>query len=169
MENILVYYVDEKAPTFTMKKLTGGIIAVIVVVSLIVLAGLLVLVSVCIYRCFLFYFFFSLLPLKCILVIKHFLLFQFFLARRQKAQYSKAQVGSPLLHYPNCGISLKEASFFNTFPSLLAGQRDGDHVLKILMMSHVLESDTGTCPMLMHRPVVTLHVTLSYWGNSVTC
>ncbi|KAK9964116.1 hypothetical protein ABG768_005315 [Culter alburnus] len=58
MENILVYYVDEKAPTFTMKKLTGGIIAVIVVVSLIVLAGLLVL---------------------------------FFLARRQKAQYSKAQ------------------------------------------------------------------------------
>lgn len=58
MENILVYYVDEKAPTFTMKKLTGGIIAVIVVVSLIVLAGLLVLVSVCIYRCFLFYFFF---------------------------------------------------------------------------------------------------------------
>ncbi|XP_051772592.1 epithelial cell adhesion molecule [Ctenopharyngodon idella] len=58
MENILVYYVDEKAPTFTMQKLTGGIIAVIVVVSLIVLAGLLVL---------------------------------FFIARRQKAQYSKAQ------------------------------------------------------------------------------
>lgn len=49
MENILVYYVDEKAPTFTMQKLTGGIIAVIVVVSLIVLAGLLVLVSVCVY------------------------------------------------------------------------------------------------------------------------
>ncbi|XP_067277506.1 epithelial cell adhesion molecule [Pseudorasbora parva] len=58
MENILVYYVDDKAPTFTMQKLTGGIIAVIVVVSLIVLAGLLVL---------------------------------FLLARRQKAQYSKAQ------------------------------------------------------------------------------
>ncbi|XP_048061577.1 epithelial cell adhesion molecule [Megalobrama amblycephala] len=58
METILVYYVDETAPTFTMQKLTGGIIAVIVVVSLIVLAGLLVL---------------------------------FFLARRQKAQYSKAQ------------------------------------------------------------------------------
>ncbi|XP_016134083.1 epithelial cell adhesion molecule [Sinocyclocheilus grahami] len=58
MENILVYYVDEVAPTFTMQKLTGGIIAVIVVVSLIVIAGLLVL---------------------------------FFLARRQKAQYSKAQ------------------------------------------------------------------------------
>ncbi|KAG1935915.1 epithelial cell adhesion molecule [Pimephales promelas] len=58
MEDILVYYVDEKAPTFTMQKLTGGIIAVIVVVSLIVLAGLLVL---------------------------------YFLARRQKAQYRKAQ------------------------------------------------------------------------------
>lgn len=41
-----MYYVDEKAPTITMQKLTGGIIAVIVVVSLIVLAGLLVLVSV---------------------------------------------------------------------------------------------------------------------------
>lgn len=60
MENILVYYVDEKAPTFTMKKLTGGIIAVIVVVSLIVLAGLLVLVSVCVYiGAFYFIFFFS--------------------------------------------------------------------------------------------------------------
>lgn len=45
MENILVYYVDEKAPTFTMKKLTGGVIAVIVVVILVVLIGLLVLVS----------------------------------------------------------------------------------------------------------------------------
>ncbi|XP_026134927.1 epithelial cell adhesion molecule isoform X2 [Carassius auratus] len=58
MDQILVYYVDEVAPTFTMQKLTGGIIAVIVVVSLIVIAGFLVL---------------------------------FFLARRQKAQYSKAQ------------------------------------------------------------------------------
>lgn len=45
MENILVYYVDEVAPTFTMQRLTGGIIAVIVVVSLIVIAGLLVVVS----------------------------------------------------------------------------------------------------------------------------
>ncbi|XP_073690760.1 epithelial cell adhesion molecule-like [Garra rufa] len=44
MENILVYYVDEKAPTFTMQRLTAGIIALIVVVSLIVLAGVLVLV-----------------------------------------------------------------------------------------------------------------------------
>lgn len=45
MENILVYYVDEKPPTFTMKNLTGGIIAVIVVVVLAVVAGILVLVS----------------------------------------------------------------------------------------------------------------------------
>ncbi len=45
MEDILVYYVDETPPTFTMQKLTGGIIAVIVVVSLIVIAGLLVVVS----------------------------------------------------------------------------------------------------------------------------
>ncbi|KAJ8365377.1 hypothetical protein SKAU_G00142080 [Synaphobranchus kaupii] len=42
-ENILVYYVDEKAPTFTMKRLTGGVIAVIVVVVLAVIAGLVVL------------------------------------------------------------------------------------------------------------------------------
>lgn len=45
MENILVYYVDEDPPTFTMKHLSGGIIAVIVVVVLAVVAGLLVLVS----------------------------------------------------------------------------------------------------------------------------
>lgn len=43
LENILVYYVDEKAATFTMKNLSGGIIAVIVVVVLAVVAGLLVL------------------------------------------------------------------------------------------------------------------------------
>ncbi|XP_031732019.1 epithelial cell adhesion molecule [Anarrhichthys ocellatus] len=43
MENILVYYVDEENPTFTMKHLSGGIIAVIVVVVLAVIAGLLVL------------------------------------------------------------------------------------------------------------------------------
>lgn len=41
MENILVYYVDEEAPTFTMKALTGGVIAVIVVVVLTVVIGLL--------------------------------------------------------------------------------------------------------------------------------
>ncbi|XP_050982707.1 epithelial cell adhesion molecule-like [Labeo rohita] len=43
MENILVYYVDDKAPTFTMQRLTAGIIAFFVVVSLIVLIGVLVL------------------------------------------------------------------------------------------------------------------------------
>lgn len=43
LNNILVYYVDEEAPTFTMKNLTGGIIAVIVVVVLAVVAGLLIL------------------------------------------------------------------------------------------------------------------------------
>lgn len=47
MENILVFYVDEEPPTFTMKHLSGGIIAVIVVVVLAVVAGLLVLVSSC--------------------------------------------------------------------------------------------------------------------------
>ncbi|KAM9318941.1 epithelial cell adhesion molecule [Pholidichthys leucotaenia] len=41
MEKILVYYLDEEKPTFTMKHLTGGIIAVIVVVSVLVVAGLL--------------------------------------------------------------------------------------------------------------------------------
>lgn len=41
MEKIIVYYVDEEAPTMTMKHLTGGIIAVIVVVVLAVIAGLL--------------------------------------------------------------------------------------------------------------------------------
>lgn len=43
MEDIVVYYVDEEAPTITMKNLTGGIIAVIVVVVLAVVAGLLAL------------------------------------------------------------------------------------------------------------------------------
>ncbi|XP_056903570.1 LOW QUALITY PROTEIN: tumor-associated calcium signal transducer 2-like [Takifugu flavidus] len=43
MENILVYYVDEEAPTFTMKNLSGGIIAVIVVVVLAVVIGLVLL------------------------------------------------------------------------------------------------------------------------------
>ncbi|XP_041867066.1 epithelial cell adhesion molecule [Melanotaenia boesemani] len=43
MEDILVYYVDEKAPTFTMKNLSGGIVAVIVVVVLLVVAGLVIL------------------------------------------------------------------------------------------------------------------------------
>ncbi|KAM9804021.1 epithelial cell adhesion molecule [Neosynchiropus ocellatus] len=43
MEKIMVYYVDEEPATFTMKHLTGGIIAVIVVVVLAVVAGLLAL------------------------------------------------------------------------------------------------------------------------------
>lgn len=43
MEKIVVYYVDEKGPEFTMKHLTGGIIAVIVVVIVAVIAGLLAL------------------------------------------------------------------------------------------------------------------------------
>jgi len=43
IDSIVVYYVDEEAPTFTMKHLPGGIIAVIVVVVLAVVAGLLVL------------------------------------------------------------------------------------------------------------------------------
>jgi len=45
MENILVYYVDEEPPTFTMKNLPGGIVAVIVVVVVVVVVGLLLLVS----------------------------------------------------------------------------------------------------------------------------
>lgn len=45
MEKVVVYYVDEEAPTFTMKNLSGGIIAVIVVVVLLVVLGLVALVS----------------------------------------------------------------------------------------------------------------------------
>lgn len=44
IEKILVYYVDAKPPTFTMKYLSGGIIAVIVVVVLAVVIGLLAVV-----------------------------------------------------------------------------------------------------------------------------
>lgn len=46
MEKIVIYYVDEKGPEFSMRHLTGGVIAVIVVVIVAVIAGLLVLVSV---------------------------------------------------------------------------------------------------------------------------
>ncbi|KAK1171041.1 tumor-associated calcium signal transducer 2-like [Acipenser oxyrinchus oxyrinchus] len=42
-ENILVYYVDAEPPTFTMKRLTAGVVAVIVVVVLAIVAGLVVL------------------------------------------------------------------------------------------------------------------------------
>lgn len=41
----LIYYVDEKAPEFSMQGLKAGIIAVIVVVVLAVIAGIVVLVS----------------------------------------------------------------------------------------------------------------------------
>jgi hypothetical protein len=40
-----IYYVDEKAPEFSMKGLTAGIIAVIVVVTVAIIAGIVVLVS----------------------------------------------------------------------------------------------------------------------------
>ncbi|XP_021500168.1 epithelial cell adhesion molecule [Meriones unguiculatus] len=40
----LIYYVDEKAPEFSMQGLTAGIIAVIVVVTLAIIAGIVVLV-----------------------------------------------------------------------------------------------------------------------------
>ncbi|KPP58659.1 epithelial cell adhesion molecule-like [Scleropages formosus] len=42
-KDVVIYYVDEKAPTFTMKRVTGGIIAVIVVVILVLIGGLLIL------------------------------------------------------------------------------------------------------------------------------
>uniref|UniRef100_A0A8C5RYE6 Epithelial cell adhesion molecule n=1 Tax=Laticauda laticaudata TaxID=8630 RepID=A0A8C5RYE6_LATLA len=43
-ENTVIYYVDDKAPEFTMKRLTPGVIAVIVVVVLAIVAGILVLI-----------------------------------------------------------------------------------------------------------------------------
>ncbi|NXE56097.1 EPCAM protein, partial [Dromaius novaehollandiae] len=44
-EKTVVYYVDEVAPEFSMKSLTPGVIAVIVVVVLAIVAGIVVLVS----------------------------------------------------------------------------------------------------------------------------
>ncbi|XP_061481622.1 epithelial cell adhesion molecule [Rhineura floridana] len=44
LDGVLIYYIDEKAPTFSMKRLTAGVIAVIVVVVLAIVAGILVLV-----------------------------------------------------------------------------------------------------------------------------
>lgn len=44
VERALVYYLDEKPPQFSMKRLTGGLIAVIVVVAVALVAGLVVLV-----------------------------------------------------------------------------------------------------------------------------
>uniref|UniRef100_A0A6B2F163 Epithelial cell adhesion molecule n=1 Tax=Bothriechis nigroviridis TaxID=88079 RepID=A0A6B2F163_BOTNI len=43
-ENTVIYYVDDKAPEFVMKRLTPGLIAVIVVVVLAIVAGILVLI-----------------------------------------------------------------------------------------------------------------------------
>uniref|UniRef100_A0A6I8P829 Epithelial cell adhesion molecule n=1 Tax=Ornithorhynchus anatinus TaxID=9258 RepID=A0A6I8P829_ORNAN len=43
-DKTLIYYVDEKAPEFSMKGLTAGVIAVIVVVVLAIVAGVVVLV-----------------------------------------------------------------------------------------------------------------------------
>ncbi|XP_077189678.1 tumor-associated calcium signal transducer 2 [Paroedura picta] len=44
IEEILIYYVDEKAPEISMKRLTPGIIAVVVVVILAIIIGITVLV-----------------------------------------------------------------------------------------------------------------------------
>ncbi|XP_066481740.1 tumor-associated calcium signal transducer 2 [Tiliqua scincoides] len=44
IENILIYYVDEKPPEFSMKRLTPGVIAVVVVVILAIIIGITVLV-----------------------------------------------------------------------------------------------------------------------------
>ncbi|XP_066232498.1 tumor-associated calcium signal transducer 2 [Saccopteryx leptura] len=44
VERTLIYYLDEKPPEFSMKRLTGGLIAVIVVVVLALVAGVTVLV-----------------------------------------------------------------------------------------------------------------------------
>ncbi|XP_062974233.1 tumor-associated calcium signal transducer 2 [Elgaria multicarinata webbii] len=44
IEEILIYYVDEKNPEFSMKRLTAGVIAVVVVVILAIITGITVLV-----------------------------------------------------------------------------------------------------------------------------
>uniref|UniRef100_A0A8D2L6L5 Tumor associated calcium signal transducer 2 n=1 Tax=Varanus komodoensis TaxID=61221 RepID=A0A8D2L6L5_VARKO len=44
IEEILIYYVDEKPPKFSMKRLTAGLIAVVVVVILAIIIGITVLV-----------------------------------------------------------------------------------------------------------------------------
>lgn len=45
LEKTVVYYVDERAPEFSMKSLTPGVIAVIVVVLVAIVAAIVVLVS----------------------------------------------------------------------------------------------------------------------------
>ncbi|XP_034966956.1 epithelial cell adhesion molecule [Zootoca vivipara] len=42
--DVIIYYIDDKAPEFTMQRLTPGIIAVIVIIILAIVAGILVLV-----------------------------------------------------------------------------------------------------------------------------
>lgn len=44
-DNMMVYYVDEVPPEFSMKSLTAGVIAVIVIVVLAIVAGIIGLVS----------------------------------------------------------------------------------------------------------------------------
>ncbi|XP_051855536.1 tumor-associated calcium signal transducer 2 [Antechinus flavipes] len=44
VEDTMIYYVDEKPPEFSMKRMTAGLIAVIVVVALAIVAGIVVLV-----------------------------------------------------------------------------------------------------------------------------
>lgn len=121
MENILVYYVDEEPPTFTMKHLSGGIIAVIVVVVLAVVAGLLVLVSpyVHLLYCIRDYFFPLLIcTSSCSYIFLPFFV-QFFARRRQQKLYNKAQVGrssvscSVWLHsILKCQIEVADRLFF---------------------------------------------------------
>lgn len=150
MESILVYYVDEKAPTITMQKLTGGIIAVIVVVSLIVLAGLLTVVSVYVD---------SLLNEVCVRVYLSSNCSSYFSSfLRGGRRPSTVKHRLVLIYFIIQTVVLfpkREQASVNTFPSVLPAQRDGDHVLKLLM-SHLLESDTWMSPMLKHRPVVCI-------------
>ncbi|XP_072505725.1 tumor-associated calcium signal transducer 2 [Notamacropus eugenii] len=44
VEDTMIYYVDDKPPQFSMKRMTAGLIAVIVVVALAIVAGIVVLV-----------------------------------------------------------------------------------------------------------------------------
>ncbi|XP_020848718.1 tumor-associated calcium signal transducer 2 [Phascolarctos cinereus] len=44
VEDTMIYYVDDKPPQFSMKRMTAGLIAVIVVLALAILAGIVVLV-----------------------------------------------------------------------------------------------------------------------------
>lgn len=117
MENILVYYVDEEPPTFTMQNLSGGIIAVIVVVVLAVVIGLLVLVSTLAFLC---------VSAGSVFADQALAVFspQFFLRKRDKKRYNKTQVSLMRLV-----VSIAEVNFLITrhFSSSIA-KRDGCHV-----------------------------------------